>query len=171
MRPRRDPDMRNPAEAQRDVASDSLDPELRPEQYELSPALAASIDEAASVSDRALWGSMLLEIVDVLEAHFRRRKMPPDAAAAEARAVVMTLATHWGGRMLYLPKGDRLRVALKHQEIWRRFDGRNARALAEEFQMSIVAVYRVIDAQRRRAQRDRQPGLFAGADQPVNRPR
>jgi Mor family transcriptional regulator len=52
--------------------------------------------------------SILVELTDVLESHFTHNSLSNDPHA-DAEAVIALLAEHFGGRALYLPRGDSLR--------------------------------------------------------------
>jgi Mor family transcriptional regulator len=106
------------------------------------------------------WPKTLVELVEVFAAHYRERGVEEADAKTEARLVVLTLAKYFGGRMWYVPRGDALTRALRDMEIWHRFDGRNAQALAAEFRLSFVEIYRTI-AEQRALHRDKtQPKLL-----------
>ena len=119
--------------------------------------------------DEAKWAPQLVEFIEVVEALNRHKGIPADAAFADARDVVLALATHLGGRQFYLPRGDRLRTALRDAEIWRRFTGRNVTALAAEYGVSEIHLYAVLRQQRElhtRRHQGRLPLAAGDADQP-----
>lgn len=94
------------------------------------------------------WAKTLVEYVQVLESLYIRQGKSEADAFKLASESVMELATHRGGRVEYLPRGDAIRTALKHAEIYRRCNGRNQQALADEFGMNIIQVYRIYRQQR-----------------------
>lgn len=109
-------------------------------------------DDGQSLADRAdqldcdtgpKWASALVEMVDVLHARYMRRGMSDSDARAIARESVLELANHFGGRAVYLPRGDRLRIALRDAEIYRRMDGRNHDMLAAEYGLTTIHIYRI----------------------------
>jgi Mor family transcriptional regulator len=116
--------------------------------------------EARLVEMEHAWPKTLIELAEVFTAHFAERGLADEEAKREARSLVLTLAQYFGGRMWYVPRGDTLRNALRDLEIWHRFDGRNAQALAAEFRLSFVHVYRVIAEQRRLHREKTQHKLF-----------
>lgn len=89
------------------------------------------------------WAQSLVDMVRVQEAVYRRAGHPEDDAFELARAGVMALAEYYGGRMWYLPRGDRLRAALRDAEIYRRVKRGNIRALAVEYGLSEPQIYRI----------------------------
>jgi Mor family transcriptional regulator len=95
-----------------------------------------------------MWPPLLSGMLRVLEAVNRRKGMDEKAAFDHARDDVVALSEYFGARMVYLPKGERLRLALRDAEIWRSFTGRNARDLAEKYQLSEPHLYQVLAQQR-----------------------
>lgn len=90
------------------------------------------------------WAPMLANMVAVLEALYRRRGMGETEAFRLASDGAMELAEYFGGRVVYLPRGDRLKNALRDAEIYRRFLGsRNADQLAEEFGLGVIRIYQI----------------------------
>jgi Mor family transcriptional regulator len=134
----------------------------QPELFETDPPTDRDLvrNEARLAEAQHAWPKTLVELSDVFAAHFRERGLDEMRAAREARLVVLTLAKHFGGRMWYVPRGDALTRALRDMEIWERFDGTNAQALAGEFGLSFVEIYRTL-AEQRRLHRERvQPKLL-----------
>ena len=105
-----------------------------------------SADSKAAVPH---WPQTLLDLRDVLVALFVRRGSTADEAHDCAGACVMELAQYMGGRALYLPMGTRARLALRDAEIFRRANGRNTDALAQEFGLTQRHVQRVMAEQTR----------------------
>ncbi len=75
-----------------------------------------------SASDSRVWLRTLAELVNVFTDYFARTKTPT------AQGVVIVLASHFGGRMMYLPRGERLRIALRDIEIVRNHDDCNVQS-------------------------------------------
>lgn len=107
------------------------------------------IAEAAELPEDR-WAPQLTELVAFLEALFKRRKMTPEAAFAMACEVVMELSLAFGGRSQYLPRGDRLRIALRDAELWRRYRGqpRQIEQFARELGVTTIHVYALLAKQR-----------------------
>lgn len=116
-------------------------------------------DESLPESMRR-WPQELAAMLRVIEATLVRRGMDKQAAFAAAADVTTDLAAYRGGRMLYIPQGQRLALALRDAEIWRRFNGRNYQALADEFGMTVVSMYEIIREQRALNTRKIQGQLF-----------
>jgi len=110
---------------------------------DLSAADVASINEHR-------WPKAMTEFVQVLSAAAIRNGISKDKADADqiARWVVLTLGVHFGGRQVYLPKGDVLYAALRDVKMWQEFTGHNHEQLAKKYNLSVVAVYKIIGQQR-----------------------
>lgn len=110
--------------------------------------------------DTRLWPKMLADLVDVLSEHFAQRGHPDDAAFNEAQAVILALAGYFGGRMLYLPRDTRLRLALRDNLIWQQFNGCNVRQLGERYNLTDMQIYNILREQRQLHQKKYQMNLF-----------
>lgn len=108
------------------------------------------------------WPELLVEMIDVVTDRYRRRGMDAGEAGALARLAVTALAQHFGGRPVYLPRGDRLKKALRDKQIWDEFTGDNVFALAERHRLTTKQIYEILDAQRKHHRARVQPGLFGG---------
>jgi len=108
------------------------------------------LEEAASLPESA-WAPQLTELVAFLEALFKRRRMSPAAAFELACEVVMEQAHAFGGRTMYLPRGDKLRIALRDAELWRRYTGKSEEILqfARELGVTTIHVYSIMARQRK----------------------
>lgn len=107
------------------------------------------VGQDLSAVPESKWAPMLASMVAVLEALYRRGGMDEMAAFRQASDSVMALADYWGGRVVYLPRGDRLKLALRDAEIYRRFRGSaNADALAKEFGLNVIRIYAIHAEQR-----------------------
>lgn len=80
----------------------------------------------------------------------------------QEKAVVLLgrFCKNFGGLFVYVPKGKKLEVELQNLSIWNEFKGNNAEELAKKYDISVVHVYRVIKAMRRREMDKQQPSLF-----------
>ena len=90
-----------------------------------------------------LWPPLLNELVDVLESYFRRTRCSTDSRS-DAEAIIAVIAEHFGGRQIYLPRGDRLRRALRNVRIRAEFDGRNVPDLARRYHMSEMQIRAIL---------------------------
>lgn len=93
------------------------------------------------------WPQTLVDMVRVQEAVYLRMGRSEDDAFALASQGVMAVAEYFGARMWYLPRGDRLRIALRDAEIFRKAKRGNVRDLADAFRLSEPQIYRIIREQ------------------------
>lgn len=114
------------------------------------------------------WEGTLIEMASIAESKLRQI-LPdkPDEVPKIARAVVFSICETMGGAVVYIPRGDTLRRALRDAEIFREWREQNARpdALARKFDLSSQAVYDII-ARQRVLHRQQEPDLFGYDDVP-----
>lgn len=118
--------------------------DLLPANSEELSALLKNVDDI----DPGVWPRTLAELVDVYVDHFLRLGRGQAAALTEAQAVVIVLAHHFGGRMVYLPRDDKLRLALRDARIWREHNGRNVQDLADRYGLTAAQIYGILREQR-----------------------
>lgn len=96
------------------------------------------------------WAPLLADLLRVQEALFKRRGMTNQEAFETACAVVIATADYIGGRAAYIPRGDRLRAALRDAKMWRDYDGHPATVerLAAEHKLTTIRVYAILKQQR-----------------------
>lgn len=114
--------------------------------------------EFAAPADK--WPQTLAEMVDVLVDDFERSGQESDAAIEHAQHIVMLLAEYQGGRPIYMPRGDRLRQALRDRSIYLMHRGDNVEQLADRFGLTVRHIQRVYCEQRAIQIRKRQGRLF-----------
>lgn len=116
----------------------------------------------------ARWQGTLNEMASIAE-HKLRQLLPdkPDEVPTIARAMVYAICETMGGAVVYIPRGDGLRRAIRDMEIFREWREKNARpdALARKFDLSSQAVYDII-ARQRVLHRQQEPDLFGYEDAP-----
>lgn len=125
---------------------------------ELEPAALA--DAAVEEGLPSRWSRTLAQITDVVELHLRGA-IPDDVERLTAAIrVVVALAQYQGGRSVYLPRGDALRTALRHREIYH-LHQRNwsIPRLIERYGMTERHLYRVIREQQQLEIDRLQPSL------------
>lgn len=114
------------------------------------------------------WEGTLIEMAGIAES--KLQTLLPEKAddvPAIARAVVYALCETMGGAVVYLPRGNAVRRALRDSEIFREWREKNARpdALGRKFDLSSQAVYDII-ARQRVLHRQQEPDLFGYEDVP-----
>lgn len=106
------------------------------------------------------WPQELATLVHVMERTFQRMGLPIAKATELAIAAALAIGEDRGGRMLYIPRGDRLQVALKHAQAWRRWRGNNIEEIMTFLDCSQVHAYKVLAQQRELHVGRMQPTLF-----------
>ena len=130
---------------------------FEPMQAEIGELLE-HIDDIAD--DPRIWPKSLAELVDVLADDHQAQGMDEDDAFAAARRSIALISHYWGGRMTYLPRNDKLRTALRDNQIWRLFKGDNITALAIKFGLTDQQIYNIIKHQRKLTMKRKQRDLF-----------
>lgn len=113
------------------------------------------------------WAPMLASMVAVLTTTYRRLGLEDEKAAKLAIAGVLAQAEYVGGRMFYLPRGERLRLALRDAEIFHRARSGNIQALAAEFGVTDIQVYRICRQQKKLHMAKVQGRLFSDSTEGV----
>lgn len=120
------------------------------------------IERAGDVlTDRARWPQRMTELFDVLYAYNVRLGMQADTAAPDAAERTFLIADYLGGSVVYLPRGDALRRAVRDAEAYRRHTGNNTEQLAREYGMTTTKFYELIAREKARRLRRLQGRLFA----------
>ncbi|MDC8015180.1 Mor transcription activator family protein [Tahibacter soli] len=112
------------------------------------------------LADKARWPQRLVELYDVLFAYARKIGFDDEKAARDASERAVLIADYLGGSVIYLPRGDALRKAVRDSEAYRRHDGRNTDALAREYGMKTTKFYELLARERKRRLRTLQGELF-----------
>jgi Mor family transcriptional regulator len=126
-------------------------------EAERKQLLDAGVDDAPA----SKWARSLVDGIRVLESLFKRRGMEADQASRLAMDAVLELGEYQGGRVIYWPRGDALRTALRHAEIYRRARSGNIEQLAGEYGLSVPQIYRVLRQQHALHMAKIQGNLFA----------
>lgn len=129
---------------------------------ETSPEQLQAIleDDSTLPESQRRWAPMLVDMLRVIEATHVRRGMLADDAFSASLDAVTALAEYFGGRPVYIPRGDRLMTALRDAEIFRRAKAGNYEQLAEEHGLTVLHIYRVVREQKQLHLRKMQGRLF-----------
>lgn len=104
---------------------------------------------------------LLADLADRITKILTNSTFSEDAANQIAESVALDMANHWGGQLIYFPKGRFVLISKRDREIYTKFDGTNIKSLALEYKVSEQHVYRIIKAMRRSDLADRHGDLFA----------
>lgn len=127
------------------------------DQLDAKKVLANMQDPAVLSS----WEGSLREMVEIAEAKLLA-EIKPDVPAAElARHVVFAICSVMGGRVVYLPRGDALKRALRDAKIYREWKdiGTPIPELVSKYDLANQTIYDIIRRQRA-LHRKNEPDLF-----------
>lgn len=126
-------------------------------QNDLFPDAPVDLDHAPVGAElRARWPQALVDMHGVIEHVLRNQPAAADLATAVTRA----LAHYMGGVQWYLPKDDKLEIALRDRAIWREFSGNNVLMLARKYKLSTQQIGNICVTQRALHLKKIQPDLF-----------
>ncbi|MCG9722131.1 Mor transcription activator family protein [Shewanella sp. Isolate7] len=127
---------------------------------ELEQALAtlASLDDDERAEYLRRWPANLQSLCEVIRTALVNRKV--DDADVLAELLATAIGSYLGGRDIYIPSGERLKVALRDIRIWRDFKGNNLEALSRIHGLSERRISQIVEEQRRAFLARRQRGLF-----------
>lgn len=89
----------------------------------------------------------------------RANGLPAGQAEDIASALARHMCQHWGGQLLYFPRGQSLQRGERDMKIYREFNGFNQADLAQRYDTSVQHVYRIIESVRSDEIARRQPEL------------
>lgn len=126
-----------------------------------SDELLAHLDEIPAEIKRK-WPKDLAALLDIFEATLKRMGFENAEARRIAHALLAEQSVYCGGRHIYIPKGDRLKQAIRDLELWRDWHDHAMvpDVLARKYNISVQHVYRIINEQRAIHLRRVQPELF-----------
>lgn len=107
------------------------------------------------------WEGSLREMVEIAEAKLLVEIKPGIEAAELARHVVFAICSVMGGKVVYLPRGDALKRALRDAKIYRDWKDNNTPIpdLVSKYDLANQTIYDIIRRQRA-LHRKSEPDLF-----------
>ncbi|WP_299734031.1 Mor transcription activator family protein [uncultured Endozoicomonas sp.] len=121
--------------------------------------IMAHLDNDA-LHQKHYWPGDLVELADVIRAQLKREGVDDEAIYRQAERVLLAMAFLCGGRNYYLPKGERIKNALRNKRIYDAFKGNNHRDLARQFRLSEQKIYEVLREQMQLHRNRVQHNLF-----------
>lgn len=91
------------------------------------------------------WPEDLVKLLELFESLFKREGIQDARKLAQLAAI--EFSWYCGGRQIYIPSGDHLKTAIKHNEIYLRKPREKASDLAEEFGVTERQIYRIVKEQ------------------------
>ncbi|OOF50889.1 transcriptional regulator [Rodentibacter genomosp. 1] len=111
-------------------------------------ALFDHLDQIPSVELENRWPSLLVEVIDVMQAELLRQNFAEDKAKTTASKLVGVMAHYFGGKSFYLPAGDKIKEALRDGQIYQEFNGKNVPELVKKYRLSESTIYAILRQQR-----------------------
>lgn len=107
------------------------------------------------------WEGSLREMVGIAEAKLVAEMGPTSTAPELARHVVFAICSAMGGNVIYLPRGDALKRAMRDAAIYRDWldNGAKIPVLVRKYDLANQTVYDIIRRQRA-LHRKNEPDLF-----------
>ncbi|MFJ2712214.1 Mor transcription activator family protein [Pseudomonas sp. NPDC087346] len=134
----------------------------------LDPNKVLAHMEDPSVMHR--WEGTIKEMVEIAEAELRGKLQDrPDGVPEIARAVVFAICNTMGGAVVYLPRGDSLKKAMRDAAIYRDWRDLNIQPtdLVRKYGLASPTIYDII-ARQRVLHRRNEPDLFGFDDRTVH---
>ena len=107
-------------------------------------ALFDHLDHIPDVELQNRWPSLLVEVIDVMQAELLRQNFAADKAKTTASKLVGVMAHYFGGKSFYLPAGDKIKEALRDAQIYQDFNGKNVPELVKKYRLSESTIYAIL---------------------------
>ncbi|MGA5655246.1 Mor transcription activator family protein [Rahnella contaminans] len=107
-----------------------------------------------------IWPGTLRDLLAVLVDEMRRAGLPESDVFDLAGRLTLALALYMGGRGIYLPAGNRLKMAIRDTLIYSEFNGRNFKYLSRKYKINQSALYDILKRQKLAYVRRRQLDLL-----------
>ncbi|MBO2568608.1 transcriptional regulator [Shewanella algae] len=133
---------------------------LGSDSRELEQALLtlASLNEDERSEFMRRWPANLQSLCELIRTALHSRGVNESDVLAEHLATL--IGSYLGGRDMYIPSGERLKVALRDIRIWREFKGNNLEQLSRLYGLSERRVSQIVAEQRIAFVARKQRGLF-----------
>lgn len=117
----------------------------------------------------ARWEGSLKEMVEIAEAKLLAVLKPTSTAPELARHVVFAICSTMGGGVIYLPRGDALKRAMRDASIYRDWKESNIQPadLVRKYSLANQTIYDII-AKQRVLHRRSEPDLFGFDERTVH---
>lgn len=109
---------------------------------------------------REKWPKDLAALCDIYDSELKRLGVSDADAHRISLTLLLAQANYGGGRMYYMPKGDRLRQAVRDRKIYHEFNGRNHEELAKRHGLTVQRIYEIVKRQSEIERARVQPKLF-----------
>ena len=106
------------------------------------------------------WPKMLADLIEVTLAELNDYGLHQDEAWRIAKRLITRQAHYFGGGMMYLPRNEKLKKALRDANLYHDFNGHNQRDLMKKYKLTQQAVYQICAEQRKLFVKKSQHELF-----------
>jgi len=103
---------------------------------------------------------LLADLADKLALALAKRGIGPESAAEIGIEIADQMRADWGGQHIYFPQGAAIDITRRDMELWEKFNGHNHAALAREYDLSVIHVYRRVKLVGAAMRAKRQGDLF-----------
>lgn len=141
--------------------TEMFDP-ISADAFDVAKLGAADMREA-----RHRWPQRLAELFDVQLAYALRSGMDPETAERDATERTFLIADYIGGRLLYIPSGEKLRIAVRDLQMARAQGRVSVDDLARRHSLSQQQVYNILTEQSRLVVDRMQGKLFTREGTPI----
>jgi Mor family transcriptional regulator len=107
-----------------------------------------------------IWGHTLRDLLAVMISEMKRAGLPDSQVYELASKLTLAIAIYMGGQQIYLPAGNRLKIAIRDTLIYAEFNGRNLKHLCKKYRLAQTALYGVLKSQRTAYVRRKQYNLL-----------
>jgi len=128
--------------------------------------LGLSLDALDGMTDvlkqRKNWPQLLSDFVDLFFAELVRQGMSDDKAIISATKLVYVLGNYFGGRVCYIPSGEKLKQAIRDKKIFMSYlrSNGNITSIAKKYSLTDSHIYSIIREQSALHRKKHQPDLF-----------
>lgn len=125
-----------------------------------SADLAEHLDQVP-VDLKKKWPEALSAILAIYERELADMKLEPEQARKISLRLVLAQSEYGGGRYFYLPRGDKLKQAVRDYNVFTAWvNGASIDSLAIRYNLTVQRIYSIVGEQRTLDIQRRQPELF-----------
>lgn len=103
-----------------------------------------------------LGNALLSEVSQLTIDSLTSHNIDKDIADQVANHLRNSIATSWGGQLIYIPKDLQAKLSTRDAQIYAEFNGKNHSELATKYNLNIARIYEIIKTVRK----TKQPDLF-----------
>lgn len=128
----------------------------------------AAVSAPVAAEGDAAYPELLRDLAGIVKHELLQCGLDIEAEQAEAVSlnVAETVREHFGGQVIYVPKGAAFKTKQRWEQMWTEFTGHNHADLARRYGMGVHGVYRVLAIMRAEHRRRAQPDLFQTPSNP-----